>query len=60
MKEGKPIRLRYYQAGLVSEGPFKAIRVSILSCSDPDNEGAPKYEDDRKYQSPNSRSMQSD
>ena len=48
MKEEKPIRLSYYQAGLVSEGPLKSITVSILSCSDPDNEGAPKYEDDRK------------
>ena len=49
MKEAKPIRLNYYQTSLVSEGPFKAITVSILSCSDPENKGAPKYEDDRKH-----------
>ena len=49
MKEEKPIRLSYYVAQLVSEGPFKAIKVTILSCSDPDDEGAPKYGDDRKF-----------
>ena len=49
MKEEKPIRLSYYRARLVSEGPFKAITVTILSCSDPDNKEAPKYEDDRKF-----------
>ena len=48
MKEVKPVRLSYYRTRLVSKGPFKAITVSILTCSDPDNKGAPKYEDGRK------------
>ena len=50
MKEEKPVRLTYYRARLVSEGPFKTITVTILSCNDPENKGAPKYEDDGKYQ----------
>ena len=49
MKEEKPVRLSYYLAKLVSEGSFKAIKVSILACSDPNDEGAPKYGDDRKF-----------
>ena len=48
MKEEKPVRLSYYRTRPVSEGTFKAITVFILSCSDPDNKGAPKYGDDRK------------
>ena len=48
MREAKPIRLSYYQVGLVSEGPLEAITVSILSCNDPECAGAPNYEDDRK------------
>ena len=49
MKEEKPIRLSYYRAKLVSEGPFKAITVSILSCSDSNYSGAPEYGNDRKF-----------
>ena len=47
--EDTPVRFSYYRASKVSEGPIKYQDVTITVCSDPQNVGAPTYDDSGEF-----------
>lgn len=48
VKEHEPTKFPYFRAQQVSDGPPQTIKITIQACSDPQNQGAPVYQDASK------------
>lgn len=48
VNENRPFRLEYRKSYLISNGQPKEIRIDILACADPVNDGPPMYENSKK------------
>jgi len=47
VEELSPVPFRFYWDQKVSDGPPGVIKMTIYSCEDPENTGAPTYEDEK-------------